>query len=191
MTHAAGAVTTDRMPAEIAILDMRRHGAGALWGPKGFRSRLDTRRLDRCRPARPGHAAGLRPGRVGPPGVRIRQFRDRPGVGPRVRGAARLRSGGGRMRRHAVRPSVPERRENGIGGKRLHRLAKRGPVPAGEPVAKLDQAARDRNPALDHAPAWSLDRWRRETGYSPAPRPATSAAAVDGDEGTAAHRGRV
>ena len=47
---------------------------------------------------------------------------------------------------------------------------------AGEPVAKLDQAARDRNPALDHAPAWSLDRWRRETGYSPAPRPATSAA---------------
>ena len=36
MAHAAGAVTTDRMPAEIAILDMRRHGAGALWGPKGF-----------------------------------------------------------------------------------------------------------------------------------------------------------
>ena len=33
MAHAAGAVTTDRMPAEIAILDMRRHGAGALWGP--------------------------------------------------------------------------------------------------------------------------------------------------------------
>ena len=35
MAHAAGAVTTDRMPAEIAILDMRRHGAGPLWAPHG------------------------------------------------------------------------------------------------------------------------------------------------------------
>ena len=35
MAHAAGAVDTDRMPAEIAILDMRRHGAGPLWGPHG------------------------------------------------------------------------------------------------------------------------------------------------------------
>ena len=35
---------------------------------------------------------------------------------------------------------------------------------AGEPVAKPRQAARDRNPALDRAPAWSLDRWRAETG---------------------------
>ena len=33
MAHAAGAVTSDRMPAKIAILDMRRHGAGALWAP--------------------------------------------------------------------------------------------------------------------------------------------------------------
>ena len=47
---------------------------------------------------------------------------------------------------------------------------------AGEPVAMLDQAARDRNPALDRAPAWSLDRWRAETGHRPVPRPATSAA---------------
>ena len=47
---------------------------------------------------------------------------------------------------------------------------------AGEPVAKLDQAARDRNPALDRAPAWPLDRWRAETGYRPAPGPATAAA---------------
>ena len=33
MAHAAGAVGTERMPAEIAILDMRRHGAGPLWAP--------------------------------------------------------------------------------------------------------------------------------------------------------------
>lgn len=33
MAHAARAITSDRMPAEIAILDMRRHGAGALWAP--------------------------------------------------------------------------------------------------------------------------------------------------------------
>ena len=43
-----------------------------------------------------------------------------------------------------------------------------------EPVAKVDQAARNRNPALDGAPAWSLDRWRRETGYRRAPGPATA-----------------
>lgn len=33
MAHAAGAVTTPRIPAEIGIVDMRRHGAGALWAP--------------------------------------------------------------------------------------------------------------------------------------------------------------
>ncbi len=38
-----------------------------------------------------------------------------------------------------------------------------------KPVARVDQAARDPNPALDRAPAWSLDRWRRETGYRRAP----------------------
>ncbi len=35
MAHAAGAVDTKQMPAEIAILDMRRHGAGPLWAPHG------------------------------------------------------------------------------------------------------------------------------------------------------------
>lgn len=35
MAHRAGAVDCERMPAEIAILDMRRVGAGALWGPHG------------------------------------------------------------------------------------------------------------------------------------------------------------
>lgn len=34
----------------------------------------------------------------------------------------------------------------------------------GVPVGMVAQAARERNPALDRAPPWPLDRWRRETG---------------------------
>ena len=33
MAHAAAAVEYERIPAEISILDMRRHGAGPLWAP--------------------------------------------------------------------------------------------------------------------------------------------------------------
>ena len=89
MAHAAGAVGTERMPAEIAILDMRPARGGAAVGAaqQGVRSRLDARRVDRGRAAHPGDAAGLRPGRVGPAGVRLCLLGDRPGASSRVRGA--------------------------------------------------------------------------------------------------------